>query len=216
MIIIGVIINTKLLTKNNLHLCIDININVYIYRKLKEMVGSDYLDFDVCVRRCESLLGSKDEIIGLYIMTAIYTGLRIGDVLSLDWSFYDNDNYTITEGKTSKKRIITLNKDLKRYATKAECTKVGKVFVSQKGSVYATQSINTILKRIFSKEIKQGKNVSSHSLRKTFARKVYDEAGQTEHVLIKLSKVLNHSSTELTRIYLGITDEEIADIYLML
>jgi integrase len=177
------------------------------------MIGSDYMNFDACVRKSESLLNTKDELMGLYIMTAIFTGLRIGDVLKLDWSFFDNETFELQEGKTNKKRTLTLNSTLKKYANKVRKNRSGKVFVSQKGSVYATQSINTKLKGIFSKESKD-KNISSHSLRKTFARKVYDENGQSEHILIVLSKVLNHSSSEITRIYLGISDTEIANIYL--
>ena len=178
--------------------------------------GSDYLNFDSCVRRAESLLNTKDDLIGLYIMTAIYSGLRIGDMLKLEWTFYDSDTFHLKEGKTNKDRTLTLNSSLKRYASKVRKGRNGLVFVSQKGSVYARQSVNTILKRIFSKEIKSGKNISSHSLRKTFARQLYEQNGQSEYILMLLSKVLNHSSIPITRKYLGITAEEIANIYLSL
>ena len=178
--------------------------------------GSDYLNFDSCVRKAESLLNTKDELLGLYIMTAIYTGLRIGDILELEWTFFDRDTFHLKEGKTQKDRTLTLNSSLKKHASKVKKGRDGLVFVSQKGSVYATQSINTILKRIFSKEVKSGKNISSHSLRKTFARHLYEQNGQSEHILVMLSKILNHSSIPITRRYLGITAEEIANIYLSL
>ena len=185
-----------------------------IERVMKE--GSDYLNFDSCVRKAESLLNTKEDLIGLYIMTAIYSGLRIGDILKIEWTFFDSETFQLKEGKTNKARTLTLNPTLRKYASKVRKGRNGLVFVSQKGSVYATQSINTILKRIFSKEVKAGKSISSHSLRKTFARQLYEQNGQSEHILVMLSKVLNHSSISLTRIYLGITAEEIADIYLSL
>ncbi len=193
------------------------NINVYFYAIQNiDKMESNYLDFDYANRKAEDLLNSKQEIIGLYIKTAIYTGLRVGDILKLDWSFFENDTNRLIEGKTKKPRTITLNPELKKYASKVRKGKIGLVFTSQKGAVYATQSVNTILKGIFVKDIKQGKNVSTHSLRKTFARQLYEQNNQSEHILILLSKMLNHSSIAMTRIYLGITSEEIADVYLSL
>ena len=177
---------------------------------------SNYLDFDYANRKAEDLLNSKQEIIGLYIKTAIYTGLRVGDILKLDWSFFDSGEQYLKEGKTRKPRKITLNPALISYASKVRKGRIGLVFKSQKGAVYATQSINTILKGIFAKDVKQGKNVSSHSLRKTFARQLYERNNQSEHMLIILSQMFNHSSIAMTRIYLGITSEEIADVYLSL
>jgi hypothetical protein len=57
------------------------------------------------------------------------------------------------------------------------------------------------------------KNVSIHSLRKSGARIILELHNKSDESLIKLSFVLNHSSTTITRRYLGITKEEIADIY---
>jgi integrase len=69
------------------------------------------------------------------------------------------------------------------------------------------------------KAIKQRYNLdiehfSSHSLRKTFGRKVVDSAGEhSEMALIKLSEIFNHSSPMITRRYLGLRAEELEDIY---
>ena len=57
------------------------------------------------------------------------------------------------------------------------------------------------------------KNISTHSLRKSGARFIWEEFNKSDESLIKLSMVLNHSSSAITRRYLGITKEEIADIY---
>jgi hypothetical protein len=58
------------------------------------------------------------------------------------------------------------------------------------------------------------KIISSHSLRKTFGRRVYEINGESEKALIQLSQIYNHSSIGITRNYLDITQEEIEDIYL--
>jgi hypothetical protein len=57
------------------------------------------------------------------------------------------------------------------------------------------------------------KNISTHSLRKSGARFIWELNTKSDESLIKLSMVLNHSSTSITRRFLGITKEEIADIY---
>jgi integrase len=57
------------------------------------------------------------------------------------------------------------------------------------------------------------KAVSTHSLRKSGARFLYDENNRSEDVFLKISMILNHSSTQVSRRYLGITKEEISDVY---
>ena len=91
----------------------------------------------------------------------------------------------------------------------------GYVFLSQKGSVYSRQQINKLLKQVFAREAKT-LNVSSHSLRKGFGLRSYISLGETEHALTMLSEVFNHTSIKTTRIYLGLRQEEINDIYLNL
>ncbi|MDB4121502.1 tyrosine-type recombinase/integrase, partial [bacterium] len=89
----------------------------------------------------------------------------------------------------------------------------GFIFLSQKGHVFVTQSINRRLKSIFPQK---NKNISSHSLRKSFGRRVWTNNNESESSLIKLSEIFNHSSIKITRTYLGITQDEIEDVYMNL
>jgi integrase len=59
-------------------------------------------------------------------------------------------------------------------------------------------------------------NFSTHSLRKTFGRHVWEMDNNSERSLIMLSKIFNHTHSDVTRIYLGITAQEISDIYINL
>jgi hypothetical protein len=45
------------------------------------------------------------------------------------------------------------------------------------------------------------------------SRFIWENNGHSDEYLIKLSSILNHSSTSITRRYLGISREEIKDIY---
>lgn len=91
----------------------------------------------------------------------------------------------------------------------------GLIFTSQKNGPYKIQSINRLLKTIFQKESKS-LNVSSHSLRKSFGRRVYENNGSSEASLVYLSELFNHSNLRVTRRYLGIRQEELDNIYAML
>ena len=51
-------------------------------------------------------------------------------------------------------------------------------------------------------------------LRKTFGRKVVESLGEnSEKELIKLSEIFNHTSPQITRIYLGLRMEELLKVY---
>jgi integrase len=78
---------------------------------------------------------------------------------------------------------------------------------------YTLQHTNLLLKE-GGREVKiRNKNISSHSLRKVGSRYVWDSNGCSDEYLIKLSSILNHSSISITRRYLGISREEIKNIY---
>lgn len=92
-------------------------------------------------------------------------------------------------------------------------------FISQKHGVYSVQRINVLLKDIKKKYNLKAERFSTHSLRKTFGRKIFELAssqGQGEIALIKLSELFNHSNASITRIYLGIKEEGMLSTYDML
>ena len=78
---------------------------------------------------------------------------------------------------------------------------------------YSIQYVNRLLKEGGRDERIKNKNISSHSLRKSGSRFIWENNGHSDEYLIKLSSILNHSSTSITRRYLGISKEEIKDIY---
>jgi len=73
---------------------------------------------------------------------------------------------------------------------------------------------NKRIKKVFERYRIKAKNPSSHTLRKTFGRRVYEYYNCSEDALIKLSQIFNHSNVAITRRYIGITKEMIDDIYL--
>ena len=187
---------------------------------------SDYLNFNTALRRGNELLkGDKNFIVGFYIILSINTGLRVSDVLRFKHCDLidkkENDIITIHEKKTGKVRQLTLNKHIvKSYAYLAQRLKEnglfnieGYIFISQKKKVFSSRSLNRIIKKIFDN---QRLNISTHSLRKSFGRQVYENNNQSEHSLVLLSEIFCHSSVSITRRYLGLRREEIGNVYLSL
>jgi integrase len=185
-------------------------------KNAKGINASDYLNFDTALNTGMRLLNeSKKEKLGLYIITSIYTGLRTGDIQKLTWNDFNTDSFTVIEEKTNKARTIQVHPNLKKAIDKLSTGKSGMIFMSQKNTVYSTQALNRILKDVFKKESKTN-NISTHSLRKTFGRRVYDMQNQSEHALTVLSQMFGHSNLQITRIYLGLKQEEFNSIYLSL
>ena len=184
---------------------------------------SDYIEYDVALNKGLKLLNDdKQAIIGFFILFSTNSGLRISDTLRIKHSDLLGEKIILKEKKTKKVREITLNKVIKRSYQKLtekldeinfKYNENDFVFVSQKGTVYRTQSINVILKKIFNSKQLQ---ISSHSLRKSFSRKIYENMERSEYSLVLLSDILSHSSIAITRRYLGIRQEVIRDVYLEL
>ena len=180
---------------------------------LGTITTSDYIQFDRATTVGEKLL--KDEklkTLGLYIIVSINTGLRISDVLSLKGENFKADTIKLIEKKTNKNREIKINENIKKAIKQYGILTDGYLFISQKNTVYSIQSVNRLLKSVFKKEAKT-LNISTHSMRKSFGRKVYEVQGETERALNYLSELFNHTSLSVTRRYLGIRQEELNNIY---
>lgn len=190
--------------------------------------AADYIPYNIAMTTGQNLLTSgKNPIIGAYIILSVNTGLRTSDVQNLMYSDFigkkHGDVIRIQEKKTKKTREIPVNNAIvesfailyKWYLSQND----GKftddfIFLSQKNMIYTTYSLNRILKGLFGNIVR---NVSTHSLRKSFSREVYERANRKgADGLSKLNKILGHSNHSITLRYIGITKEEIADCYLSL
>jgi len=82
---------------------------------------------------------------------------------------------------------------------------------------FNVQYVNRKLKEISKKYLNGNKiNFSSHSFRKTLGRHVWAINDYSEKSLVLLGEMFNHSSVKITKIYLGIKEQEIGDVYLNL
>ena len=174
---------------------------------------SDYLTPDEINRLIRYFNRMGNPIMGLLIETGVKTLLRYSDLSRITWSdVLDKETLILNEKKTNKRREITLGRTLRgRIDVVHNQLKI----TNNEGLIfnYSLQYVNRLLK-VGGKDCKiRNKNISSHSLRKSGSRYIWESNGNSDEYLIKLSSILNHSSTSITRRYLGISREEIKDIY---
>ena len=157
----------------------------------------------------------------IMVAAGIFTGLRISDILRIRWKELLGDSFQITEQKTGKVRSIKIVPAFRGIIneTYAGQTLDSFVFCStsynseNSNKAISVVAANKRIKKAFHKYGIETQNASSHTLRKTFARRIWEFNGKTDEALIYLSELLGHSSTKMTRKYIGITKQRIDNLY---
>ena len=183
---------------------------------------SDYLNWDTAMNVIRKLYKDGDYRMSLLFGCGCFFGLRISDLLSLKWCVITNvDSFAVTEKKTGKRRVIKINDGFKQHII--DCHRSLKItndqeycFLNRYGNVITKQSVNEKLKYVKSKYRLPIEHFSTHSMRKTFSRRIWENqnaAGRGEQSLVVLSELLNHSSVAITRRYIGLRQQELGEVY---
>ena len=175
------------------------------------------------------LIADKEYNTALMCAAGFYFGLRIGDILQLRWLDIEKQSFSILEQKTGKQRNIKVHNDFAAIREKVfnnipdhrKPAQKDFVFISQepKGDrkkPISRQAANKRFKKALERYGIETTNPSSHTLRKTFGRRVWNRNGKSEAALVLLGEIFNHRSITVTRKYLGITADEIAQAYVSL
>jgi integrase len=186
-------------------------------------VTSDRLEWETATNLVRKLYRDGDYRMSLLIGCGIFFGLRISDLRQLTWAMLLNDDkFIINEQKTGKRREVTINRQFQQHVKDcAEALTITEFsehcFISHKKAVYSTQRINVLLKQIKQRYNLKIEHFSTHSLRKTFGYRIYTSSGDNAEVaLVKLMELFNHSNVAVTKRYLGIRQEELAECYSLL
>lgn len=126
---------------------------------------------------------------------ALHTGLRIGDVLALDKPSLKQKFY-VTESKTGKKKLVSLTRDLYERALKSGDSRWIFPHAKDPARHRTRQAVWRDVKR--AARALRFRNVSPHSLRKTYAVEHFKAHGCD---LEKTRRALNHDNAIVTTIY---------------
>ena len=181
------------------------------------------LEWNEAISFMNRLYDDGNFTISLLVGCGIFFGLRVSDILRLKWSdLCSGDTFILFEKKTGKRRIIKINPTFRRHIKKCYEKMRPKhtedlVFISKWKMPYTPNRLNVMFKSYKYKYRLNITHFSTHSLRKTFAKRVYVMAGdRSEDALVRLSELLNHSSPAITRRYIGLTQKVMMDTYDML
>lgn len=143
------------------------------------------------------------------------------DVQSLTWKeILGRGNMGRTEQKTGKSRRIVFSESVagkieELYTLLGGPDKNATIIENPKTSKpYTIKHINQKLKVFRVKYRLKIGNFSTHTFRKTFGRRLYDEFRNKSEALLLLNKIFKHSSIEVTKTYIGLTQDEINDVFL--
>ena len=189
-------------------------------QEFHEYRTSNAMEWDTMLSLVRKLYRDGDYRMSLLIGCGCFFGLRISDILTISWSMVLNgDKFTIYEKKTGKRRVVKVNKGFQKhikacYDALHITNEDEKCFLSRKKMVYSTQRINILFKEIKTKYNLKIDHFSTHTMRKTFGRKVFESAGTDAPLaLMRLQTLFNHASPTITKKYLGITDSELESSY---
>ena len=183
---------------------------------------SDFIEWDKLQSLTQKLERDGDYKFTLLITIGMFTGLRISDILSLRFKdLLGKEHIEVIEKKTGKVRKILVNEHLQETVSRissklANLDPEQFIFLNRfKTKTMSPQYVNWMLKELVKKYgvVKNSNGIKSHSLRKSFGRRVWENNDKSEKGLIMLNEIFNHSSIKTTKIYLGIRDKEIQDVY---
>ena len=190
-----------------------------------QLTKSSFLPWDSMLLLLQKLERDNRYKFQLLFAVGCFTGLRISDLLKLRWiDVLAKDSIELIEGKTKKNRKIRLNPTLIEIITRLHSLMninddnqllfVNKTITKAINIQYINRELKTIAKQY---KIPMPENsISSHLFRKTLGRHVWELSNYSEKSLLLLGELFNHSSIRITKIYLGLKDEEIGDVYLNL
>lgn len=188
--------------------------------KKNQITTSDHLPYEEFVRLLDCLHKDGDYRWEMYARLSFCTACRASDTLNFRWQdILGVSSVTIVEQKTKKTRKIPFNPSVQKSFNELwyllDCPdKKDYIMPSPQGDKPMTiQNVNIKLKEFKYKYRLRIDNFSTHTFRKTFGRYVYDVNNHSAESLILLNKILNHSSIQVTKTYIGITQEEVAGIY---
>ncbi len=195
----------------------------------KRITCSDYIDWEASQELAKLLYKDGDYTMSLLIVCGTHFGLRISDLNGLTWEqLLGAKPIMLSERKTGKQRVIPIAREVHNaacncYVALGRPDPKSSAFAGRKyGSAMTTQWLNRKLKSIRDTyadripHLGETENISTHSLRKTFGRRVWNKAKDKEAALVMLSEIFNHSKTSITKRYLGIRQDDINQVFLNL
>ena len=145
------------------------------------------------------------------LYTQLNTGLRIQDVAKMEYDKIKYGKLELIEKKTGKPQITRINIDVVEFLDKLRITVNNKskyVFLYDENYKISSfvRKVQLQIQSACDYANIDGTFISTHSFRKAFATKAYEESGRN---LILVQHLLNHSNVSITQRYINSYQKEI-------
>lgn len=168
------------------------------------------------IEKMKKYLMNHNERDYVLFVVGINSGLRISDLLKLRVEdVQGKDRVILTEQKTGKVKNFRLGdgsiRAIKSYLKNTGMTE-GWLFPSRKGDnpITRIQAYRIINDAGVVAGVKD--NIGTHTMRKTFGYHAYRQGVDIAMIM----QTLNHSSASITKRYIGITQDELDEVYVNL
>lgn len=190
--------------------------------KKGSITTADYFQYDEFKRLVKCLSDDDQHIWAFYCIMSFCLGLRASDVRHLKWGdVLNRRSVVVTEQKTGKTKSIPIGQNtsekISQIYEELGMPKLESYIFSTKNSnenkPVSIQYINRLTKKWKIKYKLDIGNFSTHTFRKTFGRYVYEKRNRSTDALIELNRIFRHQNLQTTLIYIGITDDNIYDLF---
>lgn len=172
-----------------------------------------YLTLDESVDLLNCIDGKFKERDYCIIVFFLNCGLRLSELVGLNYNDIRSDNTMTVTGKGNKERKIYLNdmcidayKEYMKVRPVDDVKDKYALFLSARRQRISPKTVQYIVKTFIDKAGLGGKGLSTHKLRHTAATLMYQQ-GKVDVLLIK--EILGHENLATTEIYTHIVDDQI-------
>lgn len=160
------------------------------YKEMIQLAKEGYTDNEGHVHK-------GNEQLAFILVLESNLGCRIGDIMDLRRTSFVYSNgiwhLNIVEEKTGKKRLFVVSQVLMDYINSyAEAHNITDKFFN-----IGKAAVHKHIRQM--RRYKGWENVSTHSLRKRFATRLYEQSGKD---IMLVCQALQHSSTQITQAYI--------------
>lgn len=182
--------------------------------KLKKTLPK-YLTLDESIKLLECIDGANKERDYCIITLFLNCGLRLAELVSLNYNDIHSDNTMKVTGKGNKERTVYLNEmcieainEYMKVRPVEGLKDKNALFISRNKNRISPKTVQYIVKTFLEKSGLGDKGLSTHKLRHTAATLMYQQ-GNVDVLLIK--EILGHENLATTEIYTHIVDSQLKD-----
>ncbi len=145
----------------------------------------------------------------LIIQIGYAAGLRVSEIISLQWKDIDfsRDTIHIKNAKGKKDRIVMLSHKIKEALQSLDNERTGFVFKTNRNGRYTQRAIQKVIENA-AKNAGIIKKISPHTLRHSFATHLLEQGIDIRYI----QTLLGHSKLQTTQIYTHVANNKIKNI----